>query len=204
MMRRFLIWDGLSPPTRGNPLRRAGGDARPGSIPAHAGEPGVDVGVFQLYRVYPRPRGGTSAFTIMPSPFPGLSPPTRGNPGSTLRRRVAKRSIPAHAGEPHNWGATPASGRVYPRPRGGTPLPRAPSSRARGLSPPTRGNPGVRAVYEVDAGSIPAHAGEPSTGGRTGWKTRVYPRPRGGTLPGTIDSISMMGLSPPTRGNRRR
>ena len=50
-----------------------------GSIPAHAGEPYLDTKRDRNAPVYPRPRGGTSALSMMASMRLGLSPPTRGN-----------------------------------------------------------------------------------------------------------------------------
>ena len=134
----------------------------------------------------------------------GLSPPTRGN----LRRRSARRqingSIPAHAGEPGCHASAPCCERVYPRPRGGTAdfAPSVPSPS--GLSPPTRGNR-IRIGFPRDLWrSIPAHAGEPI--GRIIPRPirAVYPRPRGGTLAAGVLDHLRHGLSPPTRGNRRR
>ena len=52
-------------------------------------------------------------------------------------------------------------------------------------------------------GSIPAHAGKPSTVIRALDVEGVYPRPRGETLTLTTVSPHLQGLSPPTRGNRR-
>ena len=50
---------GLSPPTRGNLQDEALDRARRRSIPAHAGEPGMNAAGDARRRVYPRPRGGT-------------------------------------------------------------------------------------------------------------------------------------------------
>ena len=134
---------GLSPPTRGNPKRAQGRLSRRGSIPAHAGEPRPGRGFRPSARVYPRPRGGTTAQVLTSDAIDGLSPPTRGN----LRTYAAERdvygvdglspptrgnrlsgvglwrlirSIPAHAGEPQKSGGVFFAYRVYPRPRGGT------------------------------------------------------------------------------------
>ena len=152
--------------------------------------------------VYPRPRGGTSK---PPKTFLGswgLSPPTRGN---RLPRRAARSqsgSIPAHAGEPARSRPSPESREVYPRPRGGTMERLARRARRRGLSPPTRGNPGLRERRGLVDGSIPAHAGEPDRAEATPPTPRVYPRPRGGTAGVLADVPRVRGLSPPTRGNR--
>ena len=48
---------GLSPPTRGNLVRRPPFVVAQGSIPAHAGEPDGETEAGELAEVYPRPRG---------------------------------------------------------------------------------------------------------------------------------------------------
>ncbi len=70
---------GLSPPTRGS--RIADGEVRGavGSIPAHAGKPGLDIRTVDEAAVYPRPRGEAGLQGIQPLAHPGLSPPTRGS-----------------------------------------------------------------------------------------------------------------------------
>ena len=70
---------GLSPPTRGNLLQLVEDLLRLGSIPAHAGEPGLGGGKRQRLQVYPRPRGGTASAASSSRARSGLSPPTRGN-----------------------------------------------------------------------------------------------------------------------------
>ena len=50
---------GLSPPTRGNHPGVETCETLARSIPAHAGEPGVQIDVDRVAMVYPRPRGGT-------------------------------------------------------------------------------------------------------------------------------------------------
>ena len=159
--RRF---QGLSPPTRGNqsPVkpRRAGKR----SIPAHAGEPCAQSHVRAIIRVYPRPRGGTSGKGARTNPEEGLSPPTRGNQSCQAVGARRRGSIPAHAGEPESEPKPALVDRVYPRPRGGTRLPRQTPALNRGLSPPTRGNLALKATSAPSFGSIPAHAGEPTHG----------------------------------------
>ena len=55
----FACHNGLSPPTRGNPLKRHQVLQHIGSIPAHAGEPPKHTAYQTAQQVYPRPRGGT-------------------------------------------------------------------------------------------------------------------------------------------------
>ena len=172
---------GLSPPTRGNPYLdpREIQDTR--SIPAHAGEPCALPPVFCTPKVYPRPRGGTDGMSQKEVGAAGLSPPTRGNQWQFQSLSEIHGSIPAHAGEPVVFHSLALRMAVYPRPRGGTDSCRKSCKRARGLSPPTRGNPDKR--------------------GGGGVLREVYPRPRGGTSL-TLSSLAPPpGLSPPTRGN---
>ena len=172
---------GLSPPTRGNHLEWGNAVYRLGSIPAHAGEPARRANPRRPPQVYPRPRGGTPNRLSLGSRPRGLSPPTRGNHQRVGCPRRRRGSIPAHAGEPAMPSSTAAAASVYPRPRGGT-LPPSPTAPVRaGLSPPTRGN--LRAFLKTRgyAGSIPAHAGEPTASRPISAWSGVYPRPRGGT-----------------------
>ena len=159
----------------------------------------------------------------------GLSPPTRGNQRRHKPLGESHRgSIPAHAGEPiglsganraHAGGLSPPTrgnpmrkrrrerlpNRVYPRPRGGTGATPLVCQFAVGLSPPTRGNPQRenQRPHADPRRSIPAHAGEPLSRGRSQRpRFSVYPRPRGGTAYCENAQGSGRGLSPPTRGNR--
>ena len=132
----------------------------------------------------------------------GLSPPTRGNHGQAIQKRGARRSIPAHAGEPTIVTSSSLATLVYPRPRGGTFWAWRWAVFRCGLSPPTRGNPSNCSSVPCPSRSIPAHAGEPATGAAARRRREVYPRPRGGTLHYPLYSHSQLGLSPPTRGNQ--
>ena len=136
-----------------------------------------------------------------PCAVAGLSPPTRGNPRRSRRKRASGGSIPAHAGEPPRFARSAPPSGVYPRPRGGTAGADSQPPYRDGLSPPTRGNPPSPTANEGLPRSIPAHAGEPNYRGYTLLAGAVYPRPRGGTDMALTLSDAPMGLSPPTRGN---
>ncbi len=172
---------GLSPPTRGNQTAVGKSTSVGRSIPAHAGEPGRFVRRPTRIAVYPRPRGGTSDVQPSDRKRCGLSPPTRGNHYRHDFPCGRWRSIPAHAGEPCAPTRGGRSARVYPRPRGGTPLPYIERVASSGLSPPTRGNHKVAGVRGRLVRSIPAHAGEPASAPDRITTSSVYPRPRGGT-----------------------
>ena len=91
----------------------------------------------------------------------GLSPRERGNQLRCLDGRMAGRSIPARAGEPHHRALFSAISWVYPRASGGTMGEPAMFSADFGLSPRERGNPGYLVDVWQGIGSIPARAGEP-------------------------------------------
>ena len=174
---------GLSPRVRGNRVyvKMDIGGVR--SIPACAGEPGLDGLLGGLRRVYPRVCGGTRRRRPRQRTGDGLSPRVRGNRSHCQTSGRSRRSIPACAGEP---GQAPPGLRVrgvYPRVCGGTvaALYRRPG--VQGLSPRVRGNRGKQKIAQYLCGSIPACAGEPPLWRLRHWRTKVYPRVCGGTPP---------------------
>ena len=92
---------GLSPHMRGNPSAVVLSQAVSGSIPAHAGEPLAGNRLAHKLQVYPRTCGGTTGGGDTFLPFAGLSPHMRGNRSRQRAGSARRRSIPAHAGEPH-------------------------------------------------------------------------------------------------------
>ena len=192
---------GLSPRVRGNPGRgRADAGVR-GSIPACAGEPGVDVDGQAVAQVYPRVCGGTAARRPQIARRVGLSPRVRGNHRGSAAPQQARGSIPACAGEPitHDGPITPP--RVYPRVCGGTPSAAVVTAAQQGLSPRVRGNRRRRPRPAARARSIPACAGEPRRATLPCRRARVYPRVCGGTAPDRPPVSPNRGLSPRVRGN---
>ena len=152
--------------------------------------------------VYPRACGGTSRNGVCPQCGGGLSPRMRGNQSSELGGVASTGSIPAHAGEPPNPNGRSPAARVYPRACGGTDVKWNEGILARGLSPRMRGNPSRSADVLAEAGSIPAHAGEPPEGQRPRRRDKVYPRACGGTWVQLTGLKRHGGLSPRMRGNR--
>ena len=118
--------------------------------------------------------------------------------------RPRPRSIPACAGEPAKTPHFEHPSTVYPRVCGGT----SPCAWLRyvswGLSPRVRGNPIDTKAENVFVGSIPACAGEPTTGRRRRTFTTVYPRVCGGTVLSWPSRAGGWGLSPRVRGNQRQ
>ena len=192
---------GLSPRVRGNPVADAlpAGPSR--SIPACAGEPPSTTSRSQRRRVYPRVCGGTAEHHV-PEPAPqGLSPRVRGNP--LIHRGEAARngSIPACAGEPCSAAASPRATTVYPRVCGGTARGINNRPTGQGLSPRVRGNRADDPRRGLDAGSIPACAGEPDSTYPNAIACWVYPRVCGGTGIRCLNAATQSGLSPRVRGN---
>ena len=131
----------------------------------------------------------------------GLSPPVRGSLPCTRSGTDRRRSIPARAGEPYSGSNTRSIYTVYPRPCGGATVVFASSQIIEGLSPPVRGSPWRPRCTARASRSIPARAGEPSPWTRQGLRWRVYPRPCGGAIVGSLTAEHVHGLSPPVRGS---
>ena len=157
----WLTATGLSPRARGNPPHAKASSGRVGSIPACAGEPPEEGSGASIAEVYPRVRGGTGRKYLHTQSLQGLSPRARGNHRHDDLRERGDGSIPACAGEPDDKTVHWLRAKVYPRVRGGTPLPPASECTCAGLSPRARGNPKEVLVVPAGKGSIPACAGEP-------------------------------------------
>ena len=127
----------------------------------------------------------------------------RGNLSSPDDHIVACGSIPAHAGEPSFSGCPGHLKRVYPRACGGTSNLEDPHKLGEGLSPRMRGNRCGARQTASHPGSIPAHAGEPSSHRPSARRSWVYPRACGGTKHAGEMTELEEGLSPRMRGNRR-
>ena len=172
-----------------------------GPIPADAGEPPYRYRNHDPRRAYPRGRGGAPYKPPLVTPGSGLSPRTRGSPRITRRTNLARRPIPADAGEPYEGQRFCSGGWAYPRGRGGALEALVISAQSWGLSPRTRGS--LREAVEVrhHPGPIPADAGEPRPRVRSCPLPRAYPRGRGGARSALADSRHAGGLSPRTRGS---
>ncbi len=153
----------------------------------------------------------------------GLSPRVRGNLAAEANEWLARRSIPARAGEPLEARISSVADKVYPRACGGTRADFKCRCILAGLSPRVRGNRvWGNALVEIERsiparagnrrqtisrtsarGSIPARAGEPQRRLRLTCPPGVYPRACGGTYASEWAVEQEMGLSPRVRGNRR-
>ena len=146
--------------------------------------------------------GGTSPSPMCRLRTRGLSPRVRGNLARAGGRSHQPGSIPACAGEPAAKQTGYGAAQVYPRVCGGTPRRAAAPGQGMGLSPRVRGNQRPNEPLQIQAGSIPACAGEPRAGRAATPIRWVYPRVCGGTYWQPSHPAEWEGLSPRVRGNR--
>ncbi len=196
----FLL--GLSPRGRGNRRTVRLHPDRRRTIPAWAGEPRRPGRSRRHGRDYPRVGGGTSGTPYGLCPSGGLSPRGRGNPTGATAAAFKTRTIPAWAGEPSVAASVGTVREDYPRVGGGTQETDVLEQYDTGLSPRGRGNPSPSVVTSMDAGTIPAWAGEPGVGISMLAVSSDYPRVGGGTGPTQAVESPPTGLSPRGRGNR--
>ena len=160
--------DGLSPRVRGNPAYENNNRRLNRSIPACAGEPHADALIDTPCKVYPRVCGGTQSSHATGVAAAGLSPRVRGNRLSAGAARRPPGSIPACAGEPQVDKYWRFQMSVYPRVCGGTNVSCQVAPSRSGLSPRVRGNLYLSLRKHGYKRSIPACAGEPTSGSVTG------------------------------------
>ena len=146
-------------------------------------------------------RGGTASWNSCFLRIQGLSPRARGNRDFAGLADPGLGTIPACAGEPLTAQNAANSPRDYPRVRGGTWVRVELRYGNKGLSPRARGNLGLLLGHHLDAGTIPACAGEPFPHPSQNQASRDYPRVRGGTEILRDSLIQDWGLSPRARGN---
>ena len=179
-----LVDGGTSPRVRGKRRRAEQPDGVRGYIPACA--------------------GGSLAKGDHPEHGPGTSPRVRG------KRRCARchtrivRYIPACAGEACRHRHGPANWTVHPRVCGGSRVAGRADARAAGTSPRVRGKRDGPQARLLDAGYIPACAGEAQRISVDGGRYQVHPRVCGGSRAPSTASLPDSGTSPRVRGKRRR
>ena len=154
---------GPSPRVRGKPKSGLSPNASRRSIPARAGETSTLRCRRWWLPVHPRACGGNLRSVFELKEDHGPSPRVRGKPWMETVRGLARRSIPARAGETRQGEKENEENGVHPRACGGnvavasdTPPRAGPSPRVRGKRTDTR-------VLAVRRGSIPARAGETKT-----------------------------------------
>ncbi|CVA12881.1 Domain of uncharacterised function (DUF2825) [Serratia marcescens] len=158
-LRGWTFLPGLSPLARGTPLTQANHDVQTRFIPAGAGNTAGSLLAWTFRPVYPRWRGEHAPRWSFAAVFRGLSPLARGTHVDIWLDVIARRFIPAGAGNTSGSCAARLSMAVYPRWRGEhATIPAAVVSSA-GLSPLARG---TRAGFNWPPFSIrfiPAGAG---------------------------------------------
>ena len=125
----------------------------------------------------------------------------RGSPVGLYVFVLFGRSIPACAGEPYSVPLSGAIHRVYPRVCGGAASRTNTVTALWGLSPRVRGSPNLANTCSTDLRSIPACAGEPSSGDIFCSSSTVYPRVCGGAVTNKAAIAEEIGLSPRVRGS---
>ena len=151
---------GLSPRGRGKLGGKPKVIVRRRSIPAWAGETGIDAIGFDVNGVYPRVGGGNALPIIFHKSIGGLSPRGRGKHRLDAPSVPKARSIPAWAGETKLLAVFVHLAKVYPRVGGGNQRRQTPHATTRGLSPRGRGKHLNSRLVNWWQGSIPAWAGE--------------------------------------------
>ena len=186
---------------RGSPSTRAECSFPSGSIPAGAGQPIAQRSRSVLDRVHPRWCGAAGREGVIVCGREGPSPLVRGSRTNPARRSLRGGSIPAGAGQP--WRHLPAECLpwVHPRWCGAASVIFVPIAPEMGPSPLVRGSRIKSAGLSVQAGSIPAGAGQPTVAGKKPLFKRVHPRWCGAALLFLLRAKSALGPSPLVRGS---
>ena len=161
----FAFRSGPSPRVRGSQRRGHRQRRPPGSIPACAGEPSIELSRHAREGVHPRVCGGAFRSGKAKPSATGPSPRVRGSLRGLRRDGCPTGSIPACAGEPAQSRNLRRSKRVHPRVCGGAESTGDANRGVKGPSPRVRGSPSSATSLHRSKGSIPACAGEPATFG---------------------------------------
>ncbi len=187
---------GRSPRMRGSLCAKRLVGGRVGSIPAHAGQPSPSSPSRAPSRVDPRACGAAGSNVYWHGLIQGRSPRMRGShveepareigrgsiPAhagslSVLRdRRRGRGSIPAHAGQPFDRSTLGLRYGVDPRACGAAFDSDLRKHTSQGRSPRMRGSRAHVRHGSDEAGSIPAHAGQPTGSLHPGSCSGVDPR----------------------------
>ena len=178
---KFFVF-GASPLTRGTPKYVAEFKMSARFIPAYAGNSEAEICFHVYLSVHPRLRGELPYKQKLRLPVGGSSPLTRGTHSDRLRSRIAKRFIPAYAGNSSCSRRKRCSGPVHPRLRGEL------SDRVDSKKQQVR--------------FIPAYAGNSLQGPKSLYVQTVHPRLRGELFVFPAHPFIPVGSSPLTRGTR--
>ena len=199
-MKRYEREVGSSPLARGTPPAFETSVFPCGLIPARAGNTQRRANLHRAHGAHPRSRGEHKTATPRSAASEGSSPLARG----TLRRTSFPKKffglIPARAGNtpgaPNGW----RTRRAHPRSRGEHSPGISGIMPHPGSSPLARGTHHQRCHTRIDAGLIPARAGNTMLQGRCRAAGRAHPRSRG-EHPNTLwTNLALTGSSPLARG----
>ena len=193
---------GSSPQARGTPhnMIRASRDSR--FIPAGAGNTSPVTSSASPLSVHPRRRGEHSLNTAIGLLQIGSSPQARGTRQCSIVRRLARRFIPAGAGNTGHRTGSRRPSPVHPR-RRGEHLPEVHRmSRNPGSSPQARGTHYFRSDHGNSCRFIPAGAGNTSVDITATHTITVHPRRRGEHPVSVALITTVPGSSPQARGTQ--
>ena len=176
------------------------GTAWQGPSPRVRGIRGHGELTHSAHGVHPRVCGESLVEHLEPLGREGPSPRVRGIRPPIDRDRQRPGSIPACAGNPRSTSASPTWSGVHPRVCGESTLYITHAFKRPGPSPRVRGIPLEAFASLIVAGSIPACAGNPSSGRCSSSSTRVHPRVCGESLDTACRLITQAGPSPRVRG----
>ncbi len=194
---------GSSPRVRGDRIRGASGDRRPGLIPACAGRPSTPCRRIERCGAHPRVCGATTDLEQAGHDLWGSSPRVRGDRPSVNVHFPAPGLIPACAGRPFRIHRADNPGKAHPRVCGATDVRDQLKMAVEGSSPRVRGDPLPVNTGSGSEGLIPACAGRPPPPARSVAGRRAHPRVCGATRLPRPDRQHRQGSSPRVRGDRR-
>ena len=195
---------GTSPRVRGKRPLTQTAHLNQGYIPARAGEALAGLEQLRRGRVHPRACGGSSEATMRLIQSQGTSPRVRGKPHAHGQLIEVERYIPARAGEAPWCPPRSCLRRVHPRACGGSETSDEVAIVMGGTSPRVRGKPADAQGSVVEAGYIPARAGEARPKPHPKPCRTVHPRACGGSLLDDPHVQPVGGTSPRVRGKPDR
>ena len=191
---------GSSPLARGTPGHPLANHGKSGLIPARAGN---TYGAFQhagRQAAHPRSRGEHYWCLLLKPLSSGSSPLARGTPQMVPSMICHHGLIPARAGNTRKrYRATVKAG-AHPRSRGEHTSSAGTGTATPGSSPLARGTRTALHSRPLDAGLIPARAGNTRKSSNTPQPNRAHPRSRGEHVRRALDVASLPGSSPLARG----
>ena len=193
---------GSSPLARGTLLPAPASRPLGRFIPARAGNTRPRQPSPPPAPVHPRSRGEHSGAATMAGSRIGSSPLARGTPARSRRVGIARRFIPARAGNTRRRRRAERRAAVHPRSRGEHSAGAGVAVAVSGSSPLARGTrcAGLRSGDRTRF--IPARAGNTSGAASRSVSLPVHPRSRGEHAPGAGGIEGTGGSSPLARGTR--